>query len=92
MVFLDQEIAKSELQLTITNALQMCDTNGLGSISIPLMSYGDIIAFSKERAASLMLEAVLSYIANNPTNIRHIRFANIDKGISNYLESLLKRF
>ncbi|KAL4500331.1 hypothetical protein ABPG72_003282 [Tetrahymena utriculariae] len=91
-IFQNSQEAELFLRSVIFNSLKLCDLYYYKSISIPIMSSGNMVGFSKEKSALIIFNAVIEYILNNSTNIKHIRFTNLDKSISEVFTNLLLNF
>ncbi len=79
------------LASAVENSLRQAEELQLTSIAFPAISSG-IFGFPKERCASIMLDAVLSYCAGQPqSRLRQIRFTNIDALTAKIFESALRK-
>lgn len=68
----------NKLQAAVTGALLLADEHGLTSLALPAISTG-IFGFPKDRAARVILQALLDYFEAHPdTHLREVRLTLID--------------
>lgn len=80
------------LRRAITSALLMADEHGVASISIPAVSTG-IYGFPKERAAPIIVDAVLDYLdSHGESPLREVRLCDRDaRSVDLLADELRKR-
>jgi O-acetyl-ADP-ribose deacetylase (regulator of RNase III) len=69
----------AKLADAIAGSLRLADSLGLTSIAFPAVSTG-IFGFPKERAAYIIIQAILHYLNNNPTSsLKQVRLTLFDQ-------------
>jgi O-acetyl-ADP-ribose deacetylase (regulator of RNase III) len=68
-----------KLTAAVTGSLHLADRLGLASIALPAISTG-IYGFPKERAAGIILSAILEYLTQNPgSGLQQVRLTLFDR-------------
>jgi len=83
----------AKLLAAVTGALALASEHKLESLAMPAISTG-IFGFPKERGARVILEAILSFLASQPTSsLREIHITLIDEpSVAVFAEELRRRW
>jgi putative ATPase len=82
-----------DLRAAAANSLRAADEHRCTSVAMPAISSG-IFGFPKDLCAEILLDAAVDYFAQNPSSqVRELRFTNIDwPTVKAFVEAFTKRF
>jgi O-acetyl-ADP-ribose deacetylase (regulator of RNase III) len=81
---------EKKLKNAVYNTLELASQKSFQSLAIPAISAG-IFGFPKERCASIIVNQVISFLKEQPTNLREVTFCLMDDDIIGFFSDSIEK-